>query len=72
MKPILEDRHDLIELINRLRIIAQTLKDLSNEGSCVNEKVDKLSEERKLILAHFRDLRPFRRQKVRNRKNELT
>ncbi len=68
MKPILEDRHELVELVNRLRVIAQTLKDLSKDGARVNEKVDKLSEERKIILAHFRALGPFRRQKVRNRK----
>ena len=65
MQPIIEERQDLMELVSRLRIIAATLKNLSSDGACVREQVDKLSKERKLILAHFRYLRPFRRQKVR-------
>jgi len=64
MQPIIEDRHDLVELVNRLRFIAKTLKNLPDDHSWTCEQIEKLSRERKIILAYFREVRPFRKQKA--------
>jgi hypothetical protein len=63
MRPIIEDRLDLVELVNRLRFIAQALKELPNDQNDTGNRVEQLSAERKLILTYLRKLRPFRRQK---------
>ncbi len=63
MLPIIEDRLDLVELVNRLRFIAQALKQLPNDQNSIGDQVDKLSAERKIILTHLRKLRPFRGKK---------
>ncbi len=62
MQPIIEDRLDLLELVNRLRFIAQALKELPDDQNGVGDRVEKLSAERKLILTYLRKLRPFRGQ----------
>jgi hypothetical protein len=71
MRPIIEDRLDLVELVNRLRFIAQALKKLPNDQIGTGDQVEKLFAERKLILTHLRKLRPFRRQRGSYNQNKV-
>ena len=65
MRPIIEARLDLVELVNRLRFIAQALKKFPNDEKGTGDQVEKLSAERKIILTYLRKLRPFRGRKGR-------
>ena len=65
MQPIIENKLDLVELVNRLYFIAQALKKLPNDQKGIGGQVEKLSAERKIILIYLRKLRPFRGKKGR-------